>query len=280
MHIPMSAAVRTAIHARVQEIAEADLARQVTVPRTSDVDASELLTRLSLWPHHDLYSVLPRAWLDTNTTRHVVVRRANREDWSASDQSTTSVVTRLRHAQWGSPATWDAISVWQRRGEAPDVAQPYYADMVELLFFPLALDAMTRPMRGRVWGEPDSIDPSCQPIEPTVTPDRLAALRAFNPRLAGLDECQAVLDSDAEACAIRAKWATLQTAITAALTAATSVNALVAQMPEFRAYLPDEIRTRLDTKKASAKKMIPLVEVSADLRAAVAAEGMAFRLTQ
>ena len=279
MHIPMSAAVRTAIHARVQEIAEADLARQVTVPRTSDVDASELLTRLSLWPHHDLYTVIPHGWLELNTTREVAVRRAT-HDWPLSHQNTTTVASRLRHAHWGSPATWGAIPEWQRRGETPGTPTPYYTDIVGMLAFPLAHTALTRPMRPHGWGEPDTIDPSCQPIEPTVTPDRLAALRAFNPRLAGLDECQAVLDSDAEACAIRAKWATLQTAITAALKTATSVNTLVAQMPEFRAYLPDELRTRLDTKKAPAKKMIPLVEVSADLRAAVAAEGMAFRLTQ
>lgn len=267
MNVPITTDRKVQILGNVERMAQQDLA--ATLPEfqpVSSVDASELLTRLSLWPQPTLYDAIPHDWLSSmsESERVIILYR----------EGETPYVHDSKRLGWAQDYNKDAL--WEAWWNFPTVVASRYSRVQDHVMYAKRPLYIAFPKSARALERPTS-NSRVEVTTPMLTPERLAAIRADYPGLPGLAEVDALLAVADEAIALRDRWLAVHAQVRTLLDSVKTLNQAVKVVPELRGYMPQPLLDQLD-KKAAPRSAPTQVEVGELDRALLASTAVAQRL--
>jgi hypothetical protein len=265
MIVTISKDVRRRVDEQVVKMTATALKEQLPdYNNTTNVDMSELISRLSMYPHVDLYDKIPKGWLDLfgEEERLIVITKKifvpKSTEYYLSNDYTASELRRLL-AREKEGVRWD---------KPPSRDNHRYTHIQDFLHAPASHAAYSRPC---------SAVADNRLSTPQITVAMFESIRQAYPQLPGVTELSRHIELMDEAEQIRDRWEKIQADVSKLLDTYKTVNQIIKVVPQFRAYVPQDIVGRVDTKpKKSERTTIELPDVDTST---LAAEGAIFRMT-
>lgn len=247
MIVTITEPVKLEIMTKLHEMAERDLASAYPdFKLESDENAGELLTRLGMWPHPELYDQIPHQWL-------MPLSESMCNVWLVSQRYKGAKSERVVGRSSGQLKTWFwnwqyGSDRWLERKAKSTNAQFFHA----YVHFPKTTHGFQRPYRNMFDGD----NP-----RPEITQDILNQLATRYPSMIGLSTIQRNFSLLPEILELQKKWRLIEDQISKVLVTYKTINQAVKDVPALKLYLDDKHLQKLN-KKQESKKKTNLIEAS------------------
>lgn len=244
--VAISDALKQDVRTQIRQMADADMKAMFPEDKElSTLDASELLTRLSMFPNSDLYDVVPETWLETMQphARNVILVKQRQHKFVYGQVSDHVLRAWLQNQPIYGNVRWPT----QPR------ADDSLAELIGYIHFPESKHAKYRHAEGNQGGNNRT----------EITTSMLEHFKQKWPDMKGLAEVEEMFRLAPELQALRDKWRSIEVQVMEVLSARRTVNQAIKAVPSVKLYLPDGTIARLnEVQPKITRERKPFAEIT------------------